>query len=84
MTFIIEATKDDHRTVDIRSTAIVAVILARKLAEDGYAVSIKAPTGHEYLADQFNLLLTCKSLDSQEIASERAAARESPKHADQG
>jgi hypothetical protein len=70
MTFIIEATKDDHHTVDIRSTAIVAVILARKLAADGYAVSIKAPTGDEYLADQFNLLLTCKSLDSQEIASD--------------
>jgi hypothetical protein len=45
MTFIIEATKDDHHTVDIRSTAIVAVILARKLAADGYEVSIRSPTG---------------------------------------
>jgi hypothetical protein len=60
MTFIIEATKDDHHTTDIRSTAIVAVILARKLAADGFAVSITAPSGQLYAADQFNLLLTCK------------------------
>src|ERR1700737_447370 len=45
MTFITEATKDDPHTVDIRSTAIVAVILARKLAADGYEVSIRSPTG---------------------------------------
>jgi hypothetical protein len=70
MTFIIEATKDDHRTVDFRSTAIVAVILARKLVAEGFAVSITAPSGHLYLADQFNLLLTSKSLDSQAIADD--------------
>jgi hypothetical protein len=67
MTFIIEATKDDHHTADIRSSAIVAVILARKLAADGFAVSIRTPTGRLYFADQFNLLLTSKSLDSQPI-----------------
>jgi hypothetical protein len=70
MTFIIEATKDDHRTVDFPSTAIVAVILARKLVADGFAVSITAPSGHLYLADQFNLLLTSKSLSSPETADD--------------
>jgi hypothetical protein len=65
MTFIIEAIKDDQRTVDIRSSAIVAVILARKLAADGFAVSIRAPTGDLYSADRFNLLLTSRGLDSQ-------------------
>jgi hypothetical protein len=64
MTFIIEAIKEDHRTVEIRSSAIDAVILARKLAEDGFAASIRAPTGQHYSAGQFNLLLTNKSLDS--------------------
>jgi hypothetical protein len=67
MTFIIEATRDDQRTVDIRATAIVAVILARKLAGDGFAVSITDPSGQQFLADQFNLLLTSKSLDLPEI-----------------
>jgi hypothetical protein len=38
MTFIIEAVKDDRHTADIRSSAINAVILARKLAADGFAV----------------------------------------------
>ena len=70
MTFIIEATKDDHRTVDIRATAIVAVILARKLVADGFTVSITAPGGRLYLADRFNLLLTSKSLNSQGIADD--------------
>ena len=70
MTFIIEATKDEHHTTDIRSTAIVAVILARKLAAEGFAVSITAPSGRQYSADQFNLLLTSKNLDSQEMAGE--------------
>jgi hypothetical protein len=65
MTFIIEAVKDDHYTTDIRSSAIVAVILARKLVADGFAVSIRAPTGHLYSADRFNLLLTGESLSSQ-------------------
>jgi hypothetical protein len=62
MTFIIEAIKDDHRTADIRSSAIDAVILARKLAADGFAVSIETPTGHRYSSDQFNLLLTSKTV----------------------
>jgi hypothetical protein len=57
--------KDDHRTVDIRATASVAVIPARKLVADGFAVSITALSGHLYLADQFNLLLPSKSLNSQ-------------------
>ncbi len=70
MTFIIEATKDDHHTVDIRSTAIVAVILARKLAADGYEVSIRSPTGRLYSADQFNHLLTSKSLNSEGVADD--------------
>jgi hypothetical protein len=70
MTFIIEAVKDDHHITDIRSSAIVAVILARKLAEDGFAVSIRAPSGHLYSADRFNLLLTSKSLNSQGTADD--------------
>jgi hypothetical protein len=61
MTFIIEAVKDDHYTTDIRSSAVVAVILARKLAADGFAVSIRAPTGLLYSADRFNQLLTNKN-----------------------
>jgi hypothetical protein len=71
MTFIIEAVKDDHHTADIRSSAINAVILARKLAADGFAVSIGTPTGHRYSANQFNLLLTSKSLNSQGTADDR-------------
>jgi hypothetical protein len=68
MTFIIEAIKDDHRSTDLRSSGIDAVILARKLAADGFAVSITAPTGARYSPDKFNLLLTGKSLNSQEAA----------------
>jgi len=63
MTFIVEAIKDDHRLNEIRSSAIVAVILARKLAEEGFAVSICALTGERYSSEQFNLLLASKSLD---------------------
>jgi hypothetical protein len=70
MTFIIEAVKDDHHTVDIRSSPIVAVILARKLTADGFAVSIRAPTGDLYSADRFNLLLTSENLSSQGIAGD--------------
>jgi hypothetical protein len=65
MTFIIEAVKDDHYTTDIRSSAVVAVILARKLAAEGFTVSIRSPTGNLYSADRFNLLLTGESLDAQ-------------------
>ncbi len=65
MTFIIEATKDDHHTADIRFSAVVAVILARKLVADGFAVSIRAPGGRQYSADQFNLLLTSKGSNPQ-------------------
>jgi len=75
MTFIIEATKDDHRTVDFRSTAIVAVILAPKLVAEGFAVSITAPSGHLYLADQFNLLLMSRKAALP--AAVRAAVRHS-------
>ena len=45
MTFTIEAIKDHHRSTDFRSSAIVAVILARKRVEDGVAVSITATSG---------------------------------------
>jgi hypothetical protein len=44
------------------------VILARKLVAEGFAGSITAPSGHLYLADQFNLLLTSKRLNPQGIA----------------
>jgi hypothetical protein len=65
MTFIIEATKDDHHISDIRAAGIDAVILARKYAADGFAVSILCPTGARYSADKFNLLLTGKNSGSQ-------------------
>lgn len=64
MTFIVEAIKDDCRLSEIRSSAIVAVILARKLAAEGFEVSISAPGGDLYSSDKFNLLLTSKNLDS--------------------
>lgn len=64
MTFIVEAIKDDNRLSEIRSSAIVAVILARKLAAEGFEVSISAPSGDLYSPDKFNLLLTSKNLDS--------------------
>ena len=69
MTFIIEAIKDDRRLTEIRSSAVVAVLLARKLAEEGFAVSISAPTGERYFPEKFNLLLTSTSLDSRGVAS---------------
>ena len=70
MTFIIEAVKDDHRLSEIRSSAIVAVILARKLAAEGFEVSISTPTGDRYPADKFSLLLTSKSPDSHGVAGD--------------
>ena len=70
MTFIIEATRDDHYITDIRSSAVVAVIQARKLAADGFAVSIRAPSGLLYSADRFNQLLTSKNLNAQETGDE--------------
>jgi hypothetical protein len=66
MTFIIEAEKDDHRITDFRS--INAVIQARKLAADGFTLSITTPNGLLYSADRFNLLLINKALDSRAIA----------------
>jgi len=75
MTFIIEATKDDHHTADIRFSAVVAVIWARKLAADGFAVSIRAPGGRQYSADQFNLLLMSRKAALP--AAVRAAVRHS-------
>ncbi|MCK1395470.1 hypothetical protein [Bradyrhizobium sp. 1] len=68
MTFIIEAVKDDCRTVDFRSSAIVAVILARKHAVNGFVVSITDPDGRLFSADQFNRLLTSKGLGSDPMA----------------
>jgi hypothetical protein len=65
MTFIIEAIKDDHCITDIRAASIDAVILARKYAADGFAVSILCPTGARYSADKFNLLLTGKNSGAQ-------------------
>ena len=70
MTFIIEATKGDQHTTDIRSSGIVAVILARKLSAEGFEVSIRSPSGRLYLAGEFNLLLTGERLDSKEIAND--------------
>jgi hypothetical protein len=70
MTFIIEATKDDHHTVDIRSTAIVAVILARKLAADGYEVSIRSPTGRSVFCRSVQPFVTSKSLNSEGLADD--------------
>ena len=65
MTFIVESIKDKRRTTDFRSSADVAVTLARKLAMDGFAVTITAPSGDVYSADRFDLLLTRESLNSQ-------------------
>jgi hypothetical protein len=70
MTFIIEAVKDNHHTFDIRSSAVVAVVLALKLVADGFEVAIRTPTGHLYDADQFNLLLTGTNPESQGIAED--------------
>jgi hypothetical protein len=70
MTFIIEAVKDNHHTFDIRSTAVVAVVLALKLVADGFEVTIKTPSGELYGADRFNLLLTETNPDSPEIAGD--------------
>jgi hypothetical protein len=70
MTFIIEAVKDDHHTFDLRSSAVVAVVLALKLVAKGFEVTITTPTGDLYGADRFNLLLTDTSSDSQEIAED--------------
>jgi hypothetical protein len=66
MTFIIESSKDNRRTTDFRSSAEIAVTLARKLTADGYAVSITAPSGAVYSADRFDRLLRAESLNSQE------------------
>ena len=68
MTFIIEAVKDDHRTVDFRSSAIVAVILGRQLAVNGFVVSITAPDGQLFSADRFNHLLTSEGIGSHQVA----------------
>lgn len=66
MTFIIESVKDDRRSTDFRSSADIAVALALKLAADGCAVSITAPSGDVYSADRFDHLLTSESLNSQD------------------
>lgn len=66
MTFIIESLKDNRRSTDFRSSADIAVTLARKLAADGCAVSITAPSGDVYSADRFDRLLTPESLGSRE------------------
>jgi hypothetical protein len=66
MTFIIEAIKSDQHSTEFRSSAIVAVILARKLAADGFVVSITDPTGHRYAADQFVSLLTSKNVNKED------------------
>lgn len=66
MTFIIEAIKEDQQMTDFRSNCMIAVTLARKLAAEGFTVSITAPTGRLYGADKFNLLLTSESLNSNQ------------------
>jgi hypothetical protein len=58
--------KGQCRTTDFRSSAEIAVTLARKLVADGCAVSITAPGGDVYSADRFDRLLTSESLNSQE------------------
>jgi hypothetical protein len=45
MTFIIEAAKDEHHINNIRTSAIDAVILARKFVADGFTVTITTPAG---------------------------------------
>jgi hypothetical protein len=45
-------------------------VLAGALPADGFAVSITAPNGRLYPADQFNLLLTNKSLNPQGAADD--------------
>ena len=52
MTFLIEAIKEDHQITDFRSSCMVAVILARKLAAEGFTVSITAPSGRHYTPGQ--------------------------------
>jgi hypothetical protein len=66
MTFIIESIKDRRRSTDFRSSAEIAVMLARKLVTDGFAVSITDPSGQVYSADRFDRLLTRESLNSQD------------------
>lgn len=66
MTFIIEAIREDHRITEFRDSCMVAVILARKLASDGFTVSITAPTGRRYPADKFTQLLTSQTLSPNE------------------
>jgi hypothetical protein len=68
MTFIIEAAKDEHHINNIRTSAIDAVILARKFVADGFTVTITTPAGDLDTADKFNLLLTGKSSDSKREA----------------
>jgi hypothetical protein len=70
MTFIIEATKGDHRSTDIRARGSVAVALALKLLADGFTVSIRSPSGRSYSADQFDLLLAGGGPDSPDIAND--------------
>ena len=65
MTFIIESVKDKRRTTDFRSSAEIAVTLARKLVADGFTVSITAPSGQVYSADKLDDLLARESLNSQ-------------------
>jgi hypothetical protein len=66
MTFIIESVKDNRRSTDFRSSADIAVTLALRLAAEGCAVSITAPSGDVYAADRFDHLLTSESLNSGE------------------
>ena len=81
MTFIIESFKDQRRTTDFRSRADVAVTLARKLAADGCAVSIMAPSGEVYSADRFDLLLRHEGLTAHD---QPAAAASRPTQAAAG
>lgn len=81
MTFIIESFKDQRRTTDFRSQADVAVTLARKLAADGCAVSITAPSGEVYSADRFDLLLRHEGLTAHD---QPAAAASRPTQAAAG
>jgi hypothetical protein len=61
-----QVTKEFPHQEDVGFLQLMTV--ARKLAADGYEVSIRSPTGRLYTADQFNHLLTSKSLNSEGVA----------------
>ena len=53
MTFCIHAQKDGRDASTIRADAPNALHVARKLADDGWTVSITSPDGKRYSPDRF-------------------------------